>query len=63
MIDPTAARNDRLGDTGRWGYTGEMLEDPAPVVEESGGLNRWLLALAVIALVVIAFIAFGGMPL
>ena len=61
MIDPTAARNDRLRDTGRWGYTGDMLEDPVPV-EESGGVNRWLLAVAVIALIVIAFIAFAGLP-
>lgn len=59
MIDPTTARNDRLRDTGRWGYTGEMLEDPAPV-EESSGVGRWLLWAAVIALAIIAVVMLTG---
>jgi hypothetical protein len=59
MIDPTSARNDRLRDSGRWGYTGEPLEDPAPV-EETGGMGRWLLWVAVIALAVIAVVMLTG---
>jgi hypothetical protein len=59
MIDPTSVRNDRLRDTGRWGYTGDMVEDEVPV-EESGGVGRWLLWAAVIALVVIAVIMLTG---
>jgi hypothetical protein len=59
MIDPTSARNDRLRETNRWGYTGEMLEDPVPV-EEEGGIGRWLLWAAVIALAVIAVVILTG---
>jgi hypothetical protein len=59
MIDPTSARNDRLRDQGRWGYTGEMLEDPEPV-EESTGPARWLLWVALIALAVIAVVMLTG---
>jgi hypothetical protein len=60
MIDPTSARNDRLRDTGRWGYTGEMLDDPVPAVEDEGGVGRWLLWAAVIALAVIAIVLLTG---
>ena len=28
MIDPVTASNDRLRETERWGYTGDVLEDP-----------------------------------
>lgn len=59
MLDPTTVRNDRLRDTGRWGYTGEMLDDPMPV-EESGGIGRWLLWAAVIAIAVVALIMLFG---
>lgn len=59
MIDPTTVRNDRIQDTGRWGYTGELVDDPVPV-EESGGMGRWLLWAAVIALVVIAIVMLTG---
>jgi hypothetical protein len=59
MIDPTSARNDRLRDSGRWGYTGEMLDEAAPV-EEEGGVSRWLLWAAVIALAVIAIVLLTG---
>lgn len=59
MLDPATVNNERMRDTGRWGYTGETLDDPVPV-EEPGGINRWLVAAAVIALVIIAFIALTG---
>jgi hypothetical protein len=62
MIDPVTASNDRLQDTGRWGYTGELIEDPVSApVEESAGASRWLLWVAILAVVVIALFAlFGG---
>ena len=60
MIDPTAARNDRLQRGSQWGYTGESLEDPMPVVDESPGMSRWLLWVALLAIVVIALFAFFG---
>ena len=59
MLDPTTVRDDRLRDTGRWGYTGELRDDPVPV-EESGGFGRWLLWAALIALVVIALVMLTG---
>ncbi len=62
MIDPVTAGNDRLRDTGRWGYTGDEIEDPVPApVENSAGASRWLLWVAIVAIVVIALFAlFGG---
>ena len=62
MIDPITASNDQLRETGRWGYTGDIVEDPAPaLVEESAGVSRWLLWVAIVAIVVIALMAlFGG---
>jgi hypothetical protein len=60
MLDPTTAQNDRLRDTGRWGYTGDFIEDPVPV-ESSSGMGRSLLWAALLAIVVIALVAlFGG---
>ncbi|MDQ2651909.1 MAG: hypothetical protein M3Z20_02595 [Chloroflexota bacterium] len=59
MMDPTAARNDRLRDTGRWGYTGDMVEDPVPEQYEERG-NSWLIWLAVVALIVIAAVMLIG---
>lgn len=59
MLDPTTVQNDRLRDTGRWGYTGEMLEDPVPV-EEQGGAGRWLLWVGLVALAIIALIMLTG---
>jgi hypothetical protein len=59
MLDPTTVRNDRLQETGRWGYTGEMLEDPAPAETSEGG-RRWLLWVALIIIAVIALIALAG---
>jgi hypothetical protein len=60
MFDPTTAQNDRLRDTGRWGYAGDYIEDPVPV-ESSSGMGRWLLWVALIAIAVIVLVAlFGG---
>ena len=59
MIDPVTASNDRLQETERWGYTGDLLEDPAPV-EESRGAGRgllWALLLLIAIVVVIALFA------
>lgn len=61
MIDPVTASNDRLRDTGRWGYTGEALEDPV-VVEEPRGSNR-LLWIALLAIAVVVLIALFANPL
>lgn len=59
MLDPTAARNDRYRDSGRWGYTGDMSEDQVPVELDEGG-NRWLVWLAVAVLVIIAAVFLIG---
>jgi len=59
MIDPVTASNDRVRETDRWGYTGDLLEDSAPV-EESRGAGRgllWALLLLVAIVVVIALFA------
>jgi hypothetical protein len=62
MVDPVTASNDRLQETGRWGYTGDVSEDPLPEsVESSAGASRWLIWVAIVAIVVIALFAlFGG---
>ena len=62
MIDPVTAGNDRLRETSRWGYSGDVVEDPAPApIEESPGVSRWLLWVAIVAIVVIVLMAlFGG---
>jgi hypothetical protein len=61
MIDPVTASNDRLRDTGRWGYTGEMVEDPVPT-EEARGSNR-LLWIALLAIAVVVLIALFANPM
>ena len=62
MIDPVTASNDCLQDSGRWGYTGDLVVDSTRgAVEESAGPNRWFLWVANLAIVVIALFAlFGG---
>ena len=62
MIDPVTASNDRLRDTNRWGYTGEMLEDSLPVDEARGSGNR-LLWLALLAIAVVVLIALFANPI
>jgi hypothetical protein len=59
MLDPTATRTDPLRND-RWGYTGEMLEDPV-MIEESSGTDRWLLWIALAAIAVIVVVALLGM--
>ena len=61
MIDPVTASNERLRDTDRWGYTGTMLEDPAPV-EEARGSNR-LLWIALVAIAVVVLVALFANPI
>jgi hypothetical protein len=59
MIDPVTASNDRLRETERWGYTGDSLDEPAPI-EESRGAGRallWAVLLLIAILVVIALFA------
>ena len=59
MIDPVTASNDRLRNTDRWGYTGELLDDPVPVEESRGAGNRllWIALLAIAVVVLIALFA------
>ncbi len=61
MIDPVTASNDRLRDTDRWGYTGSLYEDRAPV-EEARGSNR-LLWIALIAIALVVLIALFANPM
>jgi hypothetical protein len=58
-MQQSAARNDRVRDTGRWGYTGDLVDDPAPVEYESQG-NRWAIWLAVLVLIAIAAVMLIG---
>jgi hypothetical protein len=61
MIDPMTASSDRVRNNERWGYTGELVDDPVPMIEESSGVGRWLLWVAVAVIAVIVAIAlFGG---
>ncbi len=59
MIDPVTASNDRLRDTERWGYTGDLLDDPVPVDEPraAGRGLLWAVLLLVAIVVVIALFA------
>jgi hypothetical protein len=61
MIDPMTASSDRMQSNDRWGYTGDLVDDPVPALEESSGAGRWLLWIAVAVIAVIVAIAlFGG---
>ena len=62
MIDPVTASNDRLRETNRWGYTGEMADDVVPVAESGSGSRR-LLWLALLAIAVIVLIALFANPM
>jgi hypothetical protein len=62
MIDPVTASNDRLRETERWGYTGDLLEDSAPV-EESRGAGRGLLWGVLLLLAIVIVIALFANPL
>jgi hypothetical protein len=54
-------RNDPLGNQNRWGYTGDILDDPMPV-EESEGPGRWLVWVVLLAVAIIVLIALFGVP-
>jgi len=60
MLEQTS-RTDPLGNSNRWGYTGDILDDPVPV-EESEGPGRWLLWIVLLAVAVIVVIALFGIP-
>lgn len=62
MMDQTTASNDRFRESGRWGNTGDLIDDPVPAVDvdEAPGVGRWLLWIALLAIVVIALIALFG---
>jgi hypothetical protein len=62
MIDPVTASNDRLRETERWGYTGDVLEDSAPV-EEPRGAGRGLLLAVLLLIAVVIVIALFANPL
>ena len=60
MLDPTTTtRTDPLRNE-RWGYTGEMLEDPVYTEDSSSGPGRWLLWIALVAIAVIVVVALMG---
>jgi hypothetical protein len=59
VLDQTSYQKDRLRDTGRWGYTGDLIDEPMPV-EESSGMGRWFVWAIVIALVVVALVMLSG---
>jgi len=60
MLEQTT-RNDSRGNSNRWGYTGDILDDPVPV-EESEGPGRWLLWIVLLAVAVTVVIALFGVP-
>jgi hypothetical protein len=61
MMDPTTVSDDRFRETGRWGYTGDLVEDAVPAdLDDGPGVGRWLLWIALLAIVVIALIALFG---
>ena len=62
MIDPVTAGNDRLRDTERWGYTGDVVDEPAPI-EESRGTGRGLLWTVLLLIAIVVVIAIFANPL
>jgi hypothetical protein len=62
MIDPVTASNDRLRETERWGYTGDVLDEPAPN-EESRGAGRGLLWVVLLLIAIVVVIALFANPL
>jgi hypothetical protein len=61
MLDPRTAADDRLHDTGRWGYTGSDPDD-VMMAEEAGGAGRWLAWVVLLAIAVIIVAALVGLP-
>jgi hypothetical protein len=62
MIDPVTASNDRARDTERWGYTGDLLDEPA-LIEESRGAGRGLLWGVLLLIAIVVVIALFANPL
>ena len=62
MMDPVTAGNDRLRETERWGYTGDLLDEPAPI-EESRGAGRGLLWAVLLLIAIVDVIALFTNPL
>jgi hypothetical protein len=62
MIDPVTASNDRARDTERWGYTGDLLDEPAPI-EESRGAGRGVLWAGLLLIAIVVVIALFANPL
>jgi hypothetical protein len=62
MIDPVTASNDRVRETERWGYTGDLLEDSVPV-DEPQGAGRGLLWGVLLLVAIVVVIALFANPL
>ena len=64
MLDPVTASNDRLRETstGRWGYTGDLVDDPAPV-EDSEGARPWVLWAALLVIAAVIVVALFANPM
>jgi hypothetical protein len=62
MIDPVTASNDRARDTERWGYTGDLLDEPAPI-EEPRGAGRGVLWAVLLLIAIVVVIALFANPL
>jgi hypothetical protein len=60
MIDPVTASNDRLHETDRWGYTGDLIEDSAPINEPRGAGRGLLWALLLLVAIVVAIALFAN---
>ena len=61
MLDPRTAADDRLRDSGRWGYTGSDADD-VMLTEEASGPGRWLAWVVLLAIAVIIVAALVGLP-
>ena len=62
MMDPVTASNDRLRETERWGYTGDVLEDSTPV-DEPRSAGRGLLWAVLLLIAIVVVIALFANPL
>jgi len=60
MMDPVTASNDRLRETERWGYTGDLPEDSAPIDEPRGAGRRVLWAVLLLIAIVVAIALFAN---
>ena len=62
MMDPVTASNDRLRETERWGDTGDVLDEPAPI-EEARGAGRGLLWAVLLLIAIVVLIALFANPM